>query len=245
MILQEGFIAVNFDLWILLVKYEIPSIFISSKPISETRFNRTEFVCYTNDKDPDLSIRQTESQKFVIIITPAMYIRDKHKTPEYKLIMDENNKIGISLENLIDGDCLKNIEHSINIYHSIEEYIAVIFEKDNTTKYKKRVKGVRNIEFVIKGESINENVDADVADVGAEKEDKPVKKIIQIEKKKGKNKIILEEAEEVNEPVVVEEFEQFDFEPAKKKTKKRKPSVKVNPHGKTKKNIVSKIVSNI
>ena len=53
LILQEGFGAVNFDMWILLFKYEIPSIFISSKEIPETRFNKKEFVCYMDETHED------------------------------------------------------------------------------------------------------------------------------------------------------------------------------------------------
>ena len=48
MIIQDGFLPINFDLWLLLVRYEIPAIFISSKLIPETRYNSLEFVCYTN-----------------------------------------------------------------------------------------------------------------------------------------------------------------------------------------------------
>ena len=44
MILQDEFYAVNFDLWLLLNRYKIPSIMISNKPISETRFNHNEFT---------------------------------------------------------------------------------------------------------------------------------------------------------------------------------------------------------
>ena len=43
MIMQDGFVAINFDLWLLLVRYEIPSIFVSSKLIPETRFNSKGF----------------------------------------------------------------------------------------------------------------------------------------------------------------------------------------------------------
>ena len=44
MINQKQYYMVNFDLWILLSKYEIPSIFISSKEIPETRYNKNVFL---------------------------------------------------------------------------------------------------------------------------------------------------------------------------------------------------------
>jgi hypothetical protein len=256
MILHEGFYAVNFDLWILLVKYKIPSIFISSKPIPETRFNRTGFVCYMDDENSDShshSKKHNKDQKFVFIFTPAMYRRKQLKNPEYKLIMNNDSKIDISLDELTNEDCLRNITQSIKIYHSIEEYIDVVFEKDNTTKYKKRRKGIRDIEFVIEGETIKEsvrdvprnNIEFDIQDEEVERREEPTnkKKIIKIKKGKTGKKILLENAEEALEALnaandELDINEPFEIEPAPKQqkgTKKRKQKINVNPHGKTKK----------
>ena len=256
MILHEGFYAVNFDLWILLVKYKIPSIFISSKPIPETRFNRTGFVCYMDDETSHShshSKKRNEDQKFVFIFTPAMYRRKQLKNPEYKLIMNDDSKIDISLDELTNEDCLRNITQSIKIYHSVEEYIDIIFEKDNTTKYKKRRKGVRDIEFVIEGETINEsvrkapdnNIEFDIREEEVEMRQEPTnkKKIIKIKRGKTGKKILLENAEEALEALnaandQLDLNEPFEIEPAPKQqkaSKKRKPKVNVNPHGKTKK----------
>jgi len=243
MILHEG----------LLVKYKIPSIFISSKPIPETRFNRTEFVCYMDDENSySHSKKHSEHQKFVFIFTPAMYRRKQLKNPEYKLIMNDDSKINISLDQLTNEDCIRNITKSIKIYHSIEEYIDVIFEKDNTTKYKKRRQGIRDIEFVIEGESIKEsvrneprnNIEFDIQEE-VERREEPTnkKKIIKIKKGKTGKKILLENAEEALEALnaandQLDLDEPFEIEPAPKQqkgTKKRKQKINVNPHGKTKK----------
>lgn len=215
-ILHEGFYAVNFDLWLLLTRYKIQSIFISSKTIPETRFNRTGFVCYINNSEIH-SESYKEKQDFVFIVTPAMYRREKLKNPEYKLIMDENKRINISLNKLTDEECLYNIEQYIKIYHSIEEYVDIKFKKDNTTKYKKRVKGIReDIELIEESNPLMGDQDV-------------------IVKKKGKKifpTIILEEEnEEEVEPPKVELLELEVVEPPKPKTRGRKP----NPLGKTKK----------
>ena len=257
MILHEGFYAVNFDLWVLLVKYKIPSIFISSKPIPETRFNRTGFVCYMDDENSHShshSKKHNEDQKFVFIFTPAMYRRKQLKNPEYKLIMNDDSKINISLDQLTNEECLRNITQSIKIYHSIEEYIDVVFEKDNTTKYKKRRKGVRDIEFVIEGETIkeslsdkprnaqNNDIEFDIQEEEVEMREEPTnkKKIIKIKRGKTGKKILLENAEEALEAAndQLDLNEPFEIEPAPKQqkgTKKRKQKINVNPHGKTKK----------
>jgi hypothetical protein len=82
MIIHEGFSAVNFDLWMLLNKYKIPSIFISSKGIPESRFNKTEFVCYR--KELELNARNTYNQFF---------------SPE-----SAGNEISLVIENLINNN---------------------------------------------------------------------------------------------------------------------------------------------
>jgi hypothetical protein len=120
LIIQDGFLATNFDLWILLVRYEIPSIFISSKTISESRYKFKEFVCYDPSKE----------NKYVFIWTPAMY-RRTNKIPEYKIIINEKEKIEIDIDVLKEGECLTNIENALNNYISIEDYVDVIFEKYN------------------------------------------------------------------------------------------------------------------
>ena len=90
MILNDGYYLVNFDLWILLSKFEIPSIFISSKEIPETRYNKHEFVCYT----------LSDVKEYVFIVTPALYKRADLKTPDYKLIVNEDKQFVISLDSL-------------------------------------------------------------------------------------------------------------------------------------------------
>ena len=148
MIIQEGFSAVNFDLWMLLNKYKIPSVFVSNKEIPETRFNKTEFVCYKREQEQEQSvpIRETISNDgYVFILTPAMYKRNKLENAEYKLIISESGKMIIPLVSLKDAT---TVTEAVTNYYSIEDYLEHIYEKDNTTKYKPRKKGTRLLEFV-------------------------------------------------------------------------------------------------
>jgi hypothetical protein len=230
MIIQDGFVAVNFDLWLLLVNYKIPSIFISSKPIPETRFNSNEFVCYTA---PDV-------KDYVFILTPAMYRRQSKLLPEYKLIVDNEN-INIDISILEQSECFNNIENSIINYITIEDYLDFIFEKDITTKYKPRQKGIRQpAEF----ESVSvKKPEEEVVEFGEELEIEPKQKMRKLKGKKIKPTIILEEAEEAIEnpddkEVRLEEIvfpeEQLEITPIKKRRtrKQREQKLKVNPPGK-------------
>ena len=229
MIIQDGFVAVNFDLWLLLVKYKIPSIFISSKPIPETRFNANEFVCYT----------EQDSTEYVFILTPAMYRRKLKLLPEYKLIIN-GEKINININELNQSECFDNIENAIINYVSIEDYLDLIFEKDITTKYKPRQKGIRQApEFEI------ESKPEEIIEFDEVLEIDPKQKKRKLKGKKIKPTLILEEAEEaienpeekekeLNLEEIVFPEEILEIIP-KKKRKTRKQSekkVKVNPHGK-------------
>ena len=228
MIIQDGFVAVNFDLWLLLVNYKIPSMFISSKLIPETRYNTQEFVCYT----------ENDSKKYVFIIVPAMYRREGNKLPQYKLIVDED-KLGINLDVFTDSECLNNIENALDNYISIEDYIDIIFKYDVKTNYKPRQKGLRTppeFDSVSMPENlIDENADNITF--------KPRKRVKKLKGKKIEPTLVLEEAEEalgepVNQEVGMENIV-FQEEPVKfipiKNNKTRKQQIqtaKVNPHGK-------------
>jgi hypothetical protein len=229
MIMQDGFVAVNFDLWLLLVNYKIPSIFISSKPIPETRFNSNEFVCYTEKGVKD----------YVFILTPAMYRRQPKLLPEYKLIVNGED-INIDIEILSQSECFNNIDNAIVNYFTSEDYLDLIFEKDITTKYKPRQKGIRQpaeFETVIPSPKKSE----EMVEMGEEiLEIEPKRKV---KGKKLKPTIILEEAEEAIEKpqekeMKIEEIvfpeEQLEIVPVKKRRtrKQREQKLKVNPHGK-------------
>jgi len=227
MILQDGFIAVNFDLWLLLVHYKIPSIFISSKLIPETRFNAKEFVCY----------REPNVNKYVFILIPAMYRRERTLLPKYKIIVDGEN-VNINLDKIKQENCFDDIDKAFKKYINIEEYLDVQFFVYKTTTYKPREKNIRPpIEFEEVNEEVKEGEEWEELELPPK-----IKKIKNQKpnKEKLKTTIILEEDENPEELTKgIEEGlfpeEQFDFEQKskekqKKKTKKQK--INVNPPGK-------------
>ena len=259
MILNDAYYIVNFDLWILLAKYEIPSIFISSKEIPETRYNKNEFVCYTI----------TDAKEYVFIVTPALYKRADLKTPEYKIIMNEDKQLVISLDSLNtkkdknDNDCLSNIIQAITKYYPIEDYLDNVYEKDVTTKYQPRKKGTRKLEFILDDipAPAVPGVEAGVEAAAAPLLDKP--KVVKIKKINPKlvlqedlqvdlqvDKPDLKDAPESSVPVaetlrledIVNPNPNVNGDDVKeeKTRKQRAPKMQVTPHGKTKKN--SKII---
>jgi hypothetical protein len=232
--MQDGFVALNFDLWLLLVNYKIPSIFISSKPIPETRFNSNEFVCYT----------EKDVINYVFILTPAMYRRQPNLLPEYKLIVNGED-INIDIRNLEKSECFSNIDTAIVNYFTIEDYLDYIFEKDITTKYKPRQKGIRQpVEFEIVSPSPSPKKSKEMVELGEEiLEIEPRPRVRKIKGKKLKPTIILEEAEEAMERPVEKEIqideivfpeEKIEITPIKRRRtrKQREQKLRVNPPGK-------------
>ena len=223
MINHDGFVAVNFDLWLLLVRYQIPSIFISSKLLPETRYNSQEFVCFTNVGEKD----------FAFIVTPAMYRRNisAKKLPEYKIIVNKNGDVKINLDNFKREDeheCLTKLSHAIEDYISVEDYIDFVFKKDITTKYKPKQKGLRELEFEIVSAPVEIIEDEEIIDIT------PKKKIKRLKGKKIAPTLVLEEAEEAKMEEIAFPEEIFEITPVKRKRTKEQRNKKmlVNPPGK-------------
>jgi hypothetical protein len=133
MIYDNNFSAKNFDLWLLLVRYKIPSIFLSKTNIRETaRFKdvnkrEKEFCCYS---EPD-------SESFVFIIIPAIYTTNGNPViSKYKLIINNYQNIFIPLNELTEN-CIPNIENAIGSVFSVEDYIDWRFETDVSNDVKK------------------------------------------------------------------------------------------------------------
>jgi hypothetical protein len=252
LILQEGFGAVNFDLWILLVKYEIPSIFISSKVIPESNFLKKQFLCYDDE----------QRDNFVFIVAPAMYVRYKNhelQNPEYKIIVNNDVTIGannqlqgnilIPLGALQKGDCLENIENAIADRYLIEDFIDKYFIKRKTTIHPARKPEAINLKLMEVSATPAPEKKLISEDIKNPEEPKIVKLKKGRKLKKPSVSFVIEEDNE-SEPELepekqidkkteeFEEFEEFELPPKKikKKSKKNGANVKVNPIKKTRKN---------
>jgi hypothetical protein len=110
-IYASNYFLTPLDLWILVNKYQIPTIFISSKNILQTNYINQAFVGYsTNDYMSDV---------YVFIVIPGL---KNEQVPEFKLIIDENDNYLIPI-NKLNGDCIDNIRQSFDDKESITEYL--------------------------------------------------------------------------------------------------------------------------
>ena len=132
-IYASNYFLTPLDLWVLVNKYQIPTIFISSKNILQTNYANRTFVGYSN---PDYM-----NEKYVFIVIPGL---KNEQVPEFKLIVNENNNYLIPINNLND-DCVDKIRQSFDNKESIHEYLDK-FIKPKTKSVKPHV----NIEDNIK-----------------------------------------------------------------------------------------------
>jgi hypothetical protein len=150
LIMNQGFIPTNFDLWLLLRALKIPSLFISIKFIAQTRFNKKEFVAYANLK----------MSAMAVIIIPASFQRKRGVYPIYKLILNDelNERISISV---IEQN--EQLREALNSQITVESYLDKIFIKDNKTKHKKRKPGKRVFDDLIFKDVIQHDRHGDVS----------------------------------------------------------------------------------
>jgi hypothetical protein len=121
-IYSENYFLTTFDLWLLVTKYKIPTIFISQKWILQTKYEKHEFLGYGNEDD-----------KFAFIVIPGFR---PENVPGYKLIVADDGDVFISL-NKLDKECVEGIRQSIRHKVSIEDYLYS-FTKPLTTNYEKK-----------------------------------------------------------------------------------------------------------
>ena len=122
-IYTDNYFLTTFDLWLLITKYDIPTIFISQKWILQTNFEKHEFVGYGTERD-----------KFAFIELPGFR---PENVPSYRLIQSDKGEVFISLDKLLGGESEQNIIKALDNKVTIEDYLEK-FIKPITTEYAKK-----------------------------------------------------------------------------------------------------------
>lgn len=118
----DNYFLTAFDLWLLVQKFEIPTIFISTTKLLETNKKKHFFIGYGE-----------ENNEFVFIIVPGI---GAEKKPAFKLIESNNNDIFISLRKLLDCEHKNDIINAFKNKISIEEFLRDFNPKNLKTKLK-------------------------------------------------------------------------------------------------------------
>jgi len=132
---NEDYYVTNFDVWLLLEKYKIPSVFISSKPILQVNNEGKVFVAYGDKTD-----------SFCFIVTPQVKI---DTAPKYKLIQNSEHSVILPLS-VINDECVDSITNAFDSRITVEDFIQK-FVKDNLKKKKPTAKK-RNETIIIEKE---------------------------------------------------------------------------------------------
>ena len=119
---EKYYFLTTLDLWLLVQKYKIPTIFISQSCILQTNYEKSAFLGYGDNED-----------NFAFIILPGF--SDKN-IPNYKIVQSDKGEIFIPLR---DINCIEKINEIIQDKISVEEYLED-FTKNSKTIYHKKTK---------------------------------------------------------------------------------------------------------
>ena len=121
-IYTDNYFLTTFDLWLLVQKYKIPTIFLCQKFILQTKYEKNVFLGYGNEND-----------KFSFIIIPGYR---PENVPAFKQVISESEEVFIGLE-VLNEDCIEKVTDAIVNKIDIGEYLSN-FSKPAKTIYEKK-----------------------------------------------------------------------------------------------------------
>ena len=123
----DNYFLTTFDLWLLVQKYKIPTIFISQKFILQTNYEKHAFVGYGNRNDD-----------FAFIFIPGFR---PETVPVFRLVQSEKGDAFVSL-NKLENSCVDKIYEAIDNKISVGEYLEGFKKITKTTYNKKKPMGL-------------------------------------------------------------------------------------------------------
>jgi hypothetical protein len=117
---SEDYFITPLDIWLIVTKYKIPAILLSSVTILQTGNKETEFVLYGKPDD-----------SFIFIVSPGLR---SENIPKYKIITNEGNDISFPLSVLKEESAIESaFDKQVTVNTYLEEY-----KVEPKTKYKKK-----------------------------------------------------------------------------------------------------------
>lgn len=122
----DDYFITNLDIWILMQKYKIPSIIVSTKPIIITNRSKNYLVLYGKADDD-----------FVFIYAPGLRAEN---IPKYSIIVSPDDKIENYLEILKNNELRREIIESISSNFTLEKMLQS-FTKKTSVKMGSKLTG--------------------------------------------------------------------------------------------------------
>ncbi len=143
LIFNNNYFLTPLDLWFIVNKFKIPTIFISSRNLLQTNYEKNLFIAYAESSD-------IYENKFCFILIPGLA---SENIPGYKIIQNNKKEIFISL-NDISSECKINIEKEIENKITIDEYLSNFIKM-----YKKKIPLlIEDDEVIIKPKKIKKKL---------------------------------------------------------------------------------------
>jgi hypothetical protein len=128
-IYSDNYFITNLDIWVIMNKYKIPSIIVSSKSIILANRTKNNLVLYDDS-----------SNKFIFIVSPSLRADN---VPKYSIIISADDSMEISLNVLRDEEAKRSISESISSQITLEKMFQTFTKK--LTGVKKKPPLSRNI----------------------------------------------------------------------------------------------------
>ena len=117
------------DIWLLVSKYKIPTMLISTFNILQTNYTRTSFLLYG-----------TSTDKMLYILSPAL--KAGH-VPQFSLIQSPTGEITFPIGIFVKEECITNINASMKAHVDIEHYLNEYVVPDKVAYIPKKSKVVK------------------------------------------------------------------------------------------------------
>jgi hypothetical protein len=114
-IYSDNYFITTLDIWMLVEKYSIPTIFISSKPILQAKDGKIEFVGYGSVSD-----------RFLFIVLSALQQEGLQK---FKIIQSAEGDITFPVTVFRTEECTRRIMDAIEQQETIETYLQHFTKK--------------------------------------------------------------------------------------------------------------------
>jgi hypothetical protein len=174
----ENYFLTTMDLWLLVQRFKIPTIFISQNCILQTKYEKHSFLGYGDE----------QQDKYAFIILPGL--RDEN-IPNFKLVQSDKSDGDVFIS-LGDIKCLGKIREIVNDKISVESYLDD-FTKHSKTNYQEKKKcaddTIGELEKIEKPKKVKKIVvESDESDIVVEKPKQLTKKKKDSGEKKGTRK---------------------------------------------------------
>jgi len=133
-IYSDDYFITNLDIWVIMNRYKIPSIIISTKPI-----------ILTNKTDNVLALYGKQDSKFAFIFSPALRVEN---IPKYSLIISTPDlNIFHSLDIIKNEETMRKLTESVENIMTLETFLQTFSKQPLAKKVAKKP-----IKFTIQGE---------------------------------------------------------------------------------------------